>query len=130
MQNFRHHELQIRPRICGLFQNRPPRQALTVRALREKGRAFTLPPMSLDSVELILAVENDFGIEFSDSDAEKIVTVGDLARAILHARQQSGRPIVETAIWTKLVDIIVDQLGVRREEITPTAAFVDDLGVD
>ncbi len=32
---------------------------------------------SLDTVELVMAFEEDFGFEISDEDAEKIVTVGD-----------------------------------------------------
>jgi len=30
----------------------------------------------------------------------------------------------------KVKDIIVEQLGVEEGEVTPTAAFVDDLGAD
>ncbi len=34
------------------------------------------------------------------------------------------------AIEEKVVDIIVDKLGVERSEVTPEAVFVDDLGAD
>jgi len=33
---------------------------------------------SLDTVELVMALEEDFGIEIPDEDAEKIVTVKDV----------------------------------------------------
>jgi acyl carrier protein len=32
---------------------------------------------SLDTVELIMALEEEFGVEIPDEDAEKMVTVGD-----------------------------------------------------
>ena len=33
---------------------------------------------SLDIVELVMALEEEFNIEIPDSDAEKVVTVGDV----------------------------------------------------
>ncbi|HNS14747.1 MAG TPA: acyl carrier protein [Syntrophorhabdaceae bacterium] len=37
---------------------------------------------SLDIVELIMALEDEYGIEIPDEDAEKIETVGDAIRYI------------------------------------------------
>ena len=37
---------------------------------------------SLDSVELIMALEEEFDMEIPDADAEKIVTVGDVVEYI------------------------------------------------
>ena len=37
---------------------------------------------SLDTVELVMALEEEFGIEIPDEDAEKILTVGDAIRYI------------------------------------------------
>jgi len=37
---------------------------------------------SLDTVELVMALEEEFGSEISDSEAEKILTVGDAIRFI------------------------------------------------
>ncbi|MHB8069956.1 MAG: acyl carrier protein [Desulfobaccales bacterium] len=34
------------------------------------------------------------------------------------------------AVEEKVIDIIVDKLGVDRAEVTPEAVFVDDLGAD
>ncbi|MFC1509534.1 acyl carrier protein [Candidatus Omnitrophota bacterium] len=42
---------------------------------------------SLDTVELVMALEEEFGVEIPDEDAEKITTVGD---AIKYVEEKSG----------------------------------------
>ncbi len=42
---------------------------------------------SLDTVELVMALEEEFGIEIPDEDAEKITTVGD---AVKYIEEKSG----------------------------------------
>ena len=37
---------------------------------------------SLDTVELVMAFEEEFGSEISDSEAEKILTIGDAVKFI------------------------------------------------
>lgn len=37
---------------------------------------------SLDTVELVMALEEEFGIEIPDEEAEKLATVGDAMRYI------------------------------------------------
>ena len=43
---------------------------------------------SLDTVELVMALEEEFGIEIPDEDAEKISTVGD---AIKYIEQKTNK---------------------------------------
>jgi acyl carrier protein len=43
---------------------------------------------SLDTVELVMALEEEFGIEIPDEDAEKIATVGD---AIKYIEEKSAK---------------------------------------
>lgn len=42
---------------------------------------------SLDTVELVMALEEEFGIEIPDDDAEKMTTVGD---AIKYIEEKTG----------------------------------------
>ena len=37
---------------------------------------------SLDAVEIIMAIEDEYGIEIPDEEAEKMQTVGDLVRCV------------------------------------------------
>jgi acyl carrier protein len=44
---------------------------------------------SLDIVELVMALEDEYGIEIPDEDAEKIETVGDAIRYIEEHTKQA-----------------------------------------
>lgn len=44
---------------------------------------------SLDTVELVMAFEDEFGIEIPDEDAEKIRSVGDTVRYIKEKKGDS-----------------------------------------
>ena len=48
----------------------------------ESSFANDLNADSLDTVELVMAFEEEFGSEISDSEAEKILTVGDAVKFI------------------------------------------------
>jgi acyl carrier protein len=44
---------------------------------------------SLDIVELVMAMEEEFGIEIPDEDAEKIKTVGDVIKYVQNKPSQA-----------------------------------------
>ena len=46
---------------------------------------YDLSADSLDVLEIIMDIQEEFGIEISNEQAEKIVTVGDAAEAIKNA---------------------------------------------
>lgn len=45
---------------------------------------------SLDTVELVMALEEEFGIEIPDEDAEKMVTVGEAIKYIEEKAKQTS----------------------------------------
>ena len=64
----------------------------------------------------------------------RYATVGDLAKDVLAVNH--ARLVDEVGSWNKrdvweaLCRVIVIETGVAREEITPEAGIVDDLGID
>jgi len=88
--------------------------------------------MGLDTVELVMAIESEFAIEIPDAEAEKMECVGDTYDFVLKSLRESapGGVIDEARVWERLREIIVEQLGVRPEQVTLEASFVYDLGAD
>ena len=49
---------------------------------------------------------------------------------LLHVAKLNSRKIEISDIEARVKQIVVEQLGVREEEVTATESFVDDLGAD
>jgi acyl carrier protein len=86
--------------------------------------------MGLDSVELVMAVEEEFGLKIPNSEAGRMACVDDVLRFVLQTLRQRGEVIEDAIIWTRLTDVIVAQLRVKPEEVTPAARFVEDFRID
>jgi len=86
--------------------------------------------MGLDSVELVMAIEEEFDIDIPDGDAEKIQTVGDMQRQVLETLRQLGETPDADSGLSKLRKITVNQIGVRPEQVRPEARWIEDLGLD
>jgi len=92
--------------------------------------------MGLDFVELVMAVEEKFGIEMEEPDAERFMTVGgmfDYVLEKLNAQDKIGwddDQWTKERLWIELGELIQDQLGVGVEMIQREKHFVKDLNID
>jgi acyl carrier protein len=86
--------------------------------------------MGLDTVELVIAIEEEFGIEIPNSDAPKLAILGDMHDYIARALRQRGDTPDEGQIWERLRSVVIEQLGVHPDEVRLTAHIVDDLQAD
>ena len=66
---------------------------------------------SLDTVELIMALEEEFKIEIADEDAQKLVTVGDATGYI--------------ESWVRLKDVLAAALGVAEGDVSVDSSMAD-----
>lgn len=87
--------------------------------------------MGLDSVELVMKVEEHFDIEIPDDVAQSLETVGLLHNFVYQELQRLGRQGVGyNQVFDDLRAIICEQLGVNARDVVSEAHFVRDLRVD
>ncbi len=86
--------------------------------------------MGLDSVELVIDIEEKFQIRISDDEAESIQTAGDLFHIVRLKLAASGRDYDPGGTWDRVVRIIHDNIGAPLDKIRPESRLVEDLGMD
>jgi acyl carrier protein len=86
--------------------------------------------MGLDSVELVMAIEDEFAIEIPNSEAPRLAVLGEMHDFIVRALRQRGDPSAEVQVWERLRAVVVQQLGVRPDEVTRSSHIVYDLRAD
>jgi len=84
--------------------------------------------MGLETVELVMAIEDEFQIDIPNEDALHLITVGDIYLYLI--AKLNVQPDDQPQIWEKLKLILIKQLGVKPEQVTKEAAIVQDLSVD
>ena len=75
---------------------------------------------------LLFFITRPFAVAFPQG----VVTVGDLATATLPPgyEEAAKQQMTDEEVWDRLQRIVADILGVKVDDITPTARFVEDLG--
>ena len=76
--------------------------------------------MGLDTVELVMAVEEAFNLRIPDAVAAKLYTVGELHGYVVSELQRREGPAVDPVeVYETLRKLIVRQLGVPPSAVTP-----------
>jgi acyl carrier protein len=86
--------------------------------------------VGLDTVELIMGIEAEFGVEIPDTDAPNLAVLGDMHKFIVRALRNKGDMEDEERIWQRLSEVVVAQLGVQPSDVTRAAHIVYDLQAD
>ncbi|WP_026977592.1 phosphopantetheine-binding protein [Flavobacterium tegetincola] len=81
--------------------------------------------MGLDSVELLMSVENKFGIRIEDSEAEKIATVQDFADCVYSKISLNPTDKCLTQIVFYRIRKAFQNLNLTELEIKPTSKISD-----
>ena len=85
--------------------------------------------MGLDSVEIVIRVEEEFDISVSDEDAAQITTPRQLIDYLMARPEFAGkrsRNAVAESIW----QILEQELGIKRARFTEDSRFIEDMGMD
>ncbi|MCL2346090.1 MAG: hypothetical protein FWC58_09605 [Desulfobulbus sp.] len=86
--------------------------------------------MGLDGVELVLAVEEEFGIPIDDADAATLVTPGMLSDYVIarlgNVGGIKGRCLSQAGFY-RIRSALVRQFGARRNEVRPDSPITNFL---
>jgi acyl carrier protein len=86
--------------------------------------------MGLETVEIIMKVEDHFGINVGDEVASRCVTVADLQAVIVNLLAAKGRPRspeLKAEVYADLVKIIAEQTSMKASDIRPDSKWVGDI---
>jgi acyl carrier protein len=87
--------------------------------------------VGLDSVELVMKVEESYGLAIPDDDAENLTTVEKLRDYVVSALKKKGRTDLDPqTIFYELRTIICRQLALKPEQVRLESRFVQDLYLD
>ena len=87
--------------------------------------------MGLDTVELVIAFEDEFGIAINDRYAEKMRTPGDVADYVIaKVRTTRKDPCSSQTGFHRIRSILIDEFDIPRESIRPDAMLQNILAGD
>lgn len=82
--------------------------------------------MGLDSVELVMAIEEEFGLDIPDRDAEKMITVGDVYEWLrVRLSTADPRACLTQRVFYKLRRALIENYNVSRHTISPDTRLTE-----
>jgi acyl carrier protein len=86
--------------------------------------------MGLDSVELVIEVEESFGIKIPDQEASEIITVGDLLECVMRKLgHEESRICLSSAAFYALRSALMNTFGVSRSSVRPASQVEEFLPI-
>jgi acyl carrier protein len=80
--------------------------------------------MGLDAVELIMRVEEEFGIEITDGEAEQVATVGGLHKLVVSKIEPQSLNVCLTSVaFFRTRRALMDVLSIPKHRIRPSTAI-------
>ena len=86
--------------------------------------------MDLETIELIMAVEEEFIIEIPDDRAERIASIGELSKVVMAELQRYDRRREADAVLDRVSEIAANFAHVDRGSVGPDTTLVGDLGLN
>lgn len=86
--------------------------------------------MGLDTVEILMEIEDEFEISIPDQVASNSLTVGDTHRVIVDMLVAKGAvrsPELERDAWARLAKIVTEQMQMKAEDVRPESRWVPDI---
>jgi len=87
--------------------------------------------MGLDTVELVLDVEESFGISLPDEECQKVTTVNDLHQLVQPKLDQADqKKCLTSAIFYRVRKVIADVIGVDKRTLKPDTVLQELLPIE
>jgi acyl carrier protein len=86
--------------------------------------------MGLDTVELVMEFEEEFGIDIPNAAAEKMVTVGEVVDFFTLELACRGRVMDRADVLSRVRRLTAAKASIDPADIRESDRFVQDLGLD
>jgi acyl carrier protein len=82
--------------------------------------------MGLDTVELVIAIEDAFEIRIANADAAKLTTPAEVTDYLMsRLRTSSGAPCPSQAGFYRLRSVLMKEFGIPRQQILPDSSWCE-----